>query len=351
MRYKSKMKLTYLPYLLKFKHPFGVSSNTRKETPSIFLKIENAGKIGYGEACLPAYLGESVDDTIRFFEKAKILLRRFKLERGIEKLVVEVDMISNGNNAAKAAIDLALNDLIAKLHGKTYCELLGIPKCSPVATSFTIGIDSEDKIEQKLIEASEFSILKIKAGTKDDKALINLIRKYTNKPLYVDVNQGWTDKNYVLDMIFWLKEKNVVLIEQPMPVHLKEEMAWVTERSPIPTIADESVKRLQDLEGLNKSFTGINIKLMKCTGLIEAKKMIDFAKNNHLKILLGCMAESSCGTSAMAQLMSFADYIDLDAPNLYSNDPFEGITYLDGKIHLNEFPGFGCKPVKEKIEF
>ena len=267
------------------------------------------------------------------------------------ELLTKIDSLSEGNNAAKAAIDIALNDLVGKIANKPFYDIMGFGKSKALPTSFTIGIDEEQKIEQKIKEATDFSILKIKAGTKDDKALINMIRKYSDKPLYVDVNQGWHDKQMVLDMIFWMKEKIVILVEQPMPVAMIDEMAWVTEQSPIITIADESIKRLKDVERLNGAFSGINIKLMKSTGLTEAIEMARYAKQNNLKVLLGCMAESSCATSAMAQLMQFADYIDLDAPNLLKNDPFRGVTYKNGNVYLNDLPGIGVEPVTSLLCF
>ena len=345
------MILSYKTFNLEYKHPFGVSSNTRTSTVSIFIKIEHQGKIGYGEACLPVYLGETVEGTLAFFEIVKPILAEILDSFSIKELIVKLDTLSAGNNAAKAAIDIALNDLVGKIENKPVYELLGLGKSKPLQTSFTIGIDEEIKIEQKIKEAAEFSVLKIKAGTKDDKVLINLIRKYTDKPLYVDVNQGWTDKQMVLDMIFWLNEKNVMLVEQPMPVAMIDDMAWVTAQSPIPTIADESIKRFKDLANLKGSFSGINIKLMKSTGLTEAIEMARYAKQNNLKVLLGCMAESSCATSAMAQLMQFADYIDLDAPNLLKNDPFKGITYKNGNVYLNDLPGIGVEPIESLLSF
>jgi L-alanine-DL-glutamate epimerase-like enolase superfamily enzyme len=343
------MELIYKPFHLQFRHPFGVSSNTRKETLSIFIQLKTKSCTGYGEACLPAYLGESPEETSRFFEKAIPFLKNQVPDRPVGELMQEAERLAPGSNAAKAALDIALNDLQGKLAGKPYYELAGIGKSSPMATSFTIGIDTPEKLEQKIKEASDFSILKIKAGTGDDKQLIRLIRNYTDKPLYVDVNQGWKNKEEVLDMLHWLKDQGVILAEQPMPKEMKEEMRWVTQRSPLPTIADESVKRLKDLEQLNGSFSGINIKLMKCTGLSEALKMIALAREQGIKILLGCMAESSCGTSAMAQLMQLADYIDLDAPLLYTNDPFAGVSYKNGLVFLNNLPGIGAEPTDSAL--
>lgn len=339
------MKVSYRPFSLEFKHPFGVSSNTRKETPSVFVKLESGEWTGYGEACLPAYLGESTEGTLAFLEKAKPLITALPATFELAPVLSEIDALDAGCNAAKAALDIALHDVKAKRSGKDVAALYGLKKPEPRFSSFTIGIDQEEVLAQKLEEAKEFSILKIKAGTSNDKELIRLIRKYCQKPLYVDVNQGWTKAEQVLEMIHWMKEQGVVLIEQPMPVEMKKEMAWVTERSPLPTIADESVKRLSELLTMEDTFSGVNIKLMKCTGIAEALKMIDYCKEQGLAVLLGCMAESSCATSAMAQLMGFADYVDLDAPLLYKNDPFEGVDYIYGKISTLTRPGTGALPI------
>ena len=338
------MKLHFKPYLLEFIHPFGVSSNTRKETPTVFVSLQLKEFIGYGEACLPSYLGETLNGTLAFFEKADRFLGKISEDFSLEDLLTKIDLIDEGNNAAKAAIDIALHDLYGKMKTQTLAQIYGFQKAEAMYTSFTIGIDKEETIIQKIKEAHDFSILKIKAGTQNDKELIELIRKHTQKPLYVDVNQGWKDQDYVVYMLDWMKEQNVILVEQPMPLEMKKEMRRVTERSSIPTIADESVKRLKDLENLNGEFSGVNIKLMKCTGIREAIKMIEFCKKNNLIILLGCMAESSCATSAMAQLMGFADYIDLDAPLLYKNDPFTGVSYKNGKVLLSDLAGIGAMP-------
>jgi L-Ala-D/L-Glu epimerase len=339
------MQLIFRSYLLQFKHPFGVSSNTRKETESIFIRIESENKFGYGEACLPAYLGETSEETISFLNSAAEFLRNYDAALPLNFFLNEIDKLKTGCNAAKAALDMALHDLYGKISERSYAKMMGISLSEPRQTSFTIGIDTEEKLEQKIREATDFQVLKIKAGTEDDKKLIGLIRKFTDKPLYVDVNQGWKDKHMVLDMLYWLKTQKVILVEQPMPKEMLEEMCWVTEQSPIITIADESVKRLSDLEKIDGAFSGINIKLMKCTGLREAMRMINFCKKNDLVVLLGCMAESSCATTAMAQLMQFADYIDLDAPLLYKNDPFKGVSYLKGKIMVNAADGLGIEPV------
>jgi L-Ala-D/L-Glu epimerase len=341
------MQLSYTPYFLKFKHPFGVSGFTRQQTLSVFVKIEEENFIGYGEACLPEYLGETEKETIAFLILAKSFLKNKNTSENIESVLIDIDKISAACNAAKAAIDIALCDLYAKKNKQSFCHWKAIPFKKEMPTSFTIGIDIEEKIIQKINEAEAFEVLKIKAGTTDDKALISFIRKHTSKPLFIDVNQGWSNAAEALRMIEWLSDKNVLLIEQPLPKAMKKEMQWLTKQSSILTFADESVKRLSDLEQLDGAFSGVNIKLMKSTGLIESLKMIDFCKKNQLKIFLGCMAESSCATSAMAQLMAFADFIDLDAPELYTNDPFKGVHYKQGKIILNQAEGIGAEPIAE----
>jgi L-alanine-DL-glutamate epimerase-like enolase superfamily enzyme len=338
------MQLSYTPYHLNFKHLFGVSGNLRTQTTSVFVKIEEEALTGYGEACLPEYLGETERETIQFLEKALPILKGSNTNTQIEDILTQIDALDVKCNAAKASIDMALCDLFSKKANQSFSQWKGLKQKKQMPTSFTIGIDSEEKIIQKINEAKDFQILKIKAGTKNDKALISLIRQHTNKPLYLDINQGWQDKIYALEMIEWLSDKNITLIEQPLPKEQKEEMKWLTARSPIATFADESVKRLKDLEELDGAFTGINIKLMKCTGLIEALKMIQFCQTHQIKMFLGCMAESSCATSAMAQLMAYADFVDLDAPQLYLNDPFDGVSYKNGEIILNDLNGIGASP-------
>ena len=321
-----------------------MSGNTRTETAVVFVVIKHNGLIAYGEACLPPYLGETVEQTIAFFEKCKPKLAELNTSDRLDLFLSDIDLIDPGCNAAKAAIDIALHDLFAKSQNLSFCAFKNIPFLASKQTSFTIGIDHEAIIIQKIKEAENFSVLKIKAGTNNDKALIQLIRQHSQKPLFVDVNQGWTNPEEALRMIEWMSSMGVVLIEQPLKKDMIKDMKWLNQRSPLPIFADESVKRLTDLQKLEGAFSGINIKLMKCTGLNEALKMIDFCQQNKIKIFLGCMAESSCATAAMSQLMHFADYVDLDAPQLYLNDPFIGPKYLNGNILVEERPGIGAFP-------
>lgn len=255
------------------------------------------------------------------------------------------------NTAAKAAIDIALHDLQGKLTNKPVYQLLGLNKPPPKNTSVTIGIGNLDLIPQKLKELNEYALLKIKLGGNNDKEIITCIRQHTNKPIAVDVNQGWHDKGFALEMIQWLSEKNVLFVEQPLPKNNFTDMAWLTERSPLPILADESIQRLADMQKVAACFNGINLKLMKCTGFIEAMKIIKCAKEKGLKINIGCMSESSCGIAAAAQLMGEADWIDLDGPLLIKNNPFTGITFSNGKLEINDLPGTGAELINKELLF
>lgn len=171
--------------------------------------------------------------------------------------------------------------------------------------------------------------------------MIETIRSVSDLPIAVDANQGWTDKKYALDMIQWLKEKGIVMIEQPMPKTQLDDIAWVTQHSPLPVFADESLQRLSDVPGLKGAFTGINIKLMKCTGMREAWKMVTLARALGMKVMVGCMTETSCAVSAAAQFSPAVDFADLDGNLLIANDRFKGMEVVKGKITLNDLPGIG----------
>ena len=333
------LNLSYHPYTLKLKHTFTVSSFSRNETPVVLTEIEYSGKVGYGEASLPQYLGETQESVMNFLSKVDLI--NFKDPLDSENILNYVDNIEDENNAAKASVDIALHDLIGKLLEIPLYKYFGLTKPVNAYTSYTIGIDNKEIIKTKIDEASDFKYLKIKLGTEHDKELIETIRSATNKPLYVDVNQGWKDKHKALEMIQWLDEKDVILIEQPLPKENIDDIAWLNEKSPLPIIADESVKRLKDIDKVKGIYSGINIKLMKATGLREALLMINKARDYGLKIMLGCMTETSCAVSAAAHLSSLADWIDLDGPLLISNDLFDGISYINGEIKLGKLPGIG----------
>ena len=336
-----KLKLKYKPYTLELKHVFTVATNSRSTTPIVLTEIEYDGLVGYGEASMPPYLGESHQTVLDFLSKVDLSMYGNPFE--LDTILSDIDAIAPGNPAAKASVDIALHDLIGKMMNQPWYNIWGINKEKTPYTSFTIGIDTPDVIRQKVKEAEEYKVLKVKLGRETDKEMIETIRSVTDKPLTVDVNQGWKDRDAALEMINWLNEKNVLFVEQPMPKTQIDDLAWLTEHSPLPTIGDESVQRLSDVTKAKGVFSGINIKLMKCTGMREAYKMIILARSLEMKVMLGCMTETSCGISAASHLSPLVDWADLDGALLISNDVFEGTKVLSGKVTLSSLPGIGVK--------
>ena len=341
----SRMRLNYFPYELQLRHTFTVATSSRTTTQGVQLEIEYEGLTGYGEASMPPYLQKelgTVESVMEFFGKAAKVLERYDDPTRLEDILTEIDSLSEGNAAAKAAIDIALNDLVGKMLGAPWYKIWGLDKTKAPSTTFTIGIDTPDVVRAKTEEcAAKFNILKVKLGRDNDKEMIETIRSVTDLPIAIDANQGWKDKHYALDMIHWLNERGIVMIEQPMPKTQIDDTAWVSERSPLPVFADESIQRLKDVTAQKGIFTGINIKLMKCTGMREAWKMLTLARALDMRVMIGCMTETSCACSAAAQLSPAVDFADLDGNLLIANDRFKGMEVVGGKITLNDLPGIG----------
>lgn len=344
MSSNNKMKFSFKPYTLELKHVFTIATSSRSTTPVMLTQIEYDGVIGYGEASMPPYLGESHKTATEFLRKVD--LSQFNDPFQVEEILEYVNGIAEKNTAAKASVDIALYDLVGKLLGKPWYKIWGYDKANTPDTSFTIGIDTPEVVIQKVKEASPYNILKVKLGRDTDKEMINTIRTVTDKPLVVDVNQGWKDREFALDMIHWLKENGIKLVEQPMPKTQIDDMAWLTENSPLPTFADEALQRIPDVIKAHGVYSGINIKLMKCTGLREAHKMVNLAKSLDMQVMVGCMTETSCAISAASQLAPVAEWTDLDGNLLIGNDPFAGTTIVDGKVTLTEEAGIGLTNVK-----
>ncbi len=337
---KARMKLRFFPYELQLRHVFTVASFSRKTTPDVQVEIEYDGFIGYGEASMPPYLGQSVETVTAFLQKVN--LSQFSDPFQIDDILTYIDGLSEGDSAAKAAVAIALHDLVGKLMGQPWYRIWGLNPLKTPNTTFTIGIDTPEVVREKTKECADlFKILKVKVGGPNDKEMIRTIREVTDLPIAVDANQGWKDRDHALEMIHWLHENGIVMIEQPLPKEQLDDAAWLTERSPLPIFADEAIQRLRDIPAIKGAYTGINIKLMKCTGMREAWKMANYAHAEGLRVMIGCMTETSCACSAAAQLSPLADFADLDGNLLISNDRFEGMTVTDGKITLPERPGIG----------
>lgn len=336
------LKLSFYPYELQLRHTFTVSSYSRKTTPGVQVCIEYEGFTGYGEASMPPYLGQSVETVTGFL--SKVDLQQFRDPFQLEAILAYIDSLSPGDGAAKAAVDIALHDLVGKLIGLPWWRIWGLDAAKAPDTTFTIGIDTPDVVREKTREcAGRFNILKVKVGLDNDKEMIRTIREVTDLPLAVDANQGWKDRELALEEIHWLKENGVVMVEQPMAKERLEDNAWITERSPLPIFADEAIQRLADIPSIKGAYHGINIKLMKCTGMREAWKMLNYARAEGMKVMVGCMTETSCAVSAAAQLSPAVDFADLDGNLLITNDLYKGMEVIGGKITLSDLPGIGLE--------
>ena len=337
---KARMQLSWEPYELQLQHTFTVASYSRTTTPDVQVEIHYDGFTGYGEASMPPYLGQTVESVCTFLEKVD--LGQFADPFQLEDILAYVDSLSPGDTAAKAAVDIALHDLVGKLLGQPWWRLWGLDAAKAPDTTFTIGIDTPEVVREKTREcADRFNILKVKVGLDNDEQMIRTIREITKLPIAVDANQGWTDRQKALDEIFWLKEQGVVMVEQPMPKERLDDNAWITEHSPLPVFADEAIQRLADIPSIKGAYTGINIKLMKCTGMREAWKMANYARAEGMRVMVGCMTETSCAVTAAAHLSPIADFADLDGNLLISNDRFRGMTVEAGRITLPDAPGLG----------
>lgn len=335
------MLLKYRTFELKLKHPFKITRGVRTSNWVALIEVEHDGVIGYGEASPSQRYGETIETVQNFLNKVD--LSKFNDPFNLEEILNYIDSIEPGNTSAKAGIDIALHDLIGKLLKIPIYKLFGLNKEKTPITSFTIGIDEPNVIERKVKEAEEYPILKVKLGLENDEEIIRTIRKITDKLIRVDANEGWKTKELALEKIKWLQDEGVELVEQPMPANDIDSVAWLRDKVDIPIIADENCIRLYDVPTLGKAYDGINIKLMKSTGIREAIKMINTARAMNMKIMIGCMIESSVGITAGAQISPLVDFADLDGNLLITNDPFEGVKVKGGKLILPDEPGLGVK--------
>ena len=298
---------------------------------------------------MPPYLGESIQSVCAFLDRVDLSTFNDPLRTDdILSYVMHLDDDEPGahNFAAKAAIDIALHDLVGRMLGQPLWRLFGLSSERCTYTTYTIGIDTPEVVKQKVREVEgRFGRLKVKVGVEGDRELIKSIREVSDLPLTVDANQGWTSVEEALRQIEWLQAQGVIMVEQPLPKHNLEGLRWLTERSPLPIILDESVQGPEDVVRLKGCCHGINIKLMKCGGLAPARLIVQLARMQGMQVMLGCMTETTCAVTAAAQLAPCADYLDLDGNLLISNDPFRGgMQVIDGRVTLQTEPGLGLIP-------
>jgi L-Ala-D/L-Glu epimerase len=337
---KAGTRITVATRRLQLRHTWTISRNSSDFKDNVFVCLERDGVMGWGEAAPNVRYGETAEQTLAALHQAEALFEAGDWF-GYVDLRMQWETAIQAQTCACAALDMAILDWVSRRLNVPLYRLLGLDPRKAAVTTFSIGIDTPEVVRQKVKEAADFPVLKIKVGLDNDAAILGAVREVTDRPLRVDANEAWKDKEKALEKIHWLAGLGVELIEQPMPAAMIEETAWLRERADIPIIADEAVKRAADIPRLAGAYDGINIKLMKSGGIQEAIRMIHVARALGLKIMLGCMIESSVAISAAAHLTPFVDYADLDGHLLISNDPFVGVTVEHGRLILNDRPGLG----------
>lgn len=334
---------------LKLRHTWTTVMSSSEYRDNLHLRFTSGGVTGLGEGA----------PIVRYKENAELARRTVESVRELvtsanpwhfARLMAEVFRRIEGQYAAKAALDIALMDWVGQKLGVPLYRYFGLDARDTPLTTFSIGIDTPEITRQKVRDAEAFPILKIKVGLDTDEATMEAVRSVTRKPLHVDANEGWKDREEAARKINWLESQGVQMVEQPLPAAMLEETRWVRRRVHIPIIADEACLHPADIPRVADSFDGVNIKLMKCGGVLEAWRMIQMAKALGLKTMLGCMIESSIGVTAAAHLSPLADYADLDGNLLISNDPYSGVLVQKGKLILPDRPGLGLKPARAKTQ-
>ncbi len=327
---------------LRLRHTWTTTMSSSEHRDTLHVRLVRDGVTGIGEGAPIVRYHESAADAQKAIEAARASVLAGDPWR-VETFLGEAFRHLESQYAARAALDIALHDWVGKKLGIPVYRLLGLDPANAPLTTFSIGIDTPEATRQKVREAAEFPVLKVKVGLDTDEATIEAVRSVTGKPLRVDANEGWSDKETAIRKIEWLASRGVELVEQPMPAALLEEAAWVRERSPIPVFADEACLRASAIPGLVGTCHGVNVKLDKAGGLREALRMVHTARASGLKVMLGCMISSSVSTTAAAHLSPLVDFADLDGHLLVANDPWEGVAVRDGRLVLPDRPGLGLR--------
>jgi L-Ala-D/L-Glu epimerase / N-acetyl-D-glutamate racemase len=331
-------RLSHRPLDVRLRHVFRIARGASDVRYNLLVQAEAEGRVGLGEAAPILRYGEDRESAARAVDEMATRIgdaRLFSL--AARRAAVP------GQSSAEAAVDMALHDLAAQRMQVPLYEMLGLDPADTPQTSFTIGLDTPEVVAAKVREAWSYPILKVKMGSDDDRAVLEAVRDVTDRPLRVDANEGWTPAGAV-ERLEWLARLGVEFVEQPLPARMIAETRELRRQSPLPFYADESVHRAADIPALAGAFDGINIKLMKCGGIAEALRMIAVARAHGMKVMLGCMIESSVAITAAAHISPLVDTADLDGNLLLDSDPYAGATVRAGRIVLPERPGLGVVP-------
>ena len=329
------MHVRHLPLDLRLRHVFRIARGASDTRRNLLVEVEEDGRVGLGEAAPILRYGEDRESAAAAVEA---MAPRLAGVRAFATAAARAAV--PGQSSAEAAVDMALFDLAGQRLGVPVYQMLGLDSADTPLTSFTIGLDTPEVVAQKVREAADYPILKVKMGTAEDRQVLEVVREASTARLRVDANEGWTPED-ALERLEWLHGLGVEMVEQPLPAAMIAETRELRRRSPIPFFADESVHRAADIPGLAGAFDGINIKLMKCGGISEALRMIATARAHGMQVMLGCMIESSLGITAAAHLSPLVDAADLDGNLLLASDPYAGATVKAGRLVLPEAPGLG----------
>jgi L-alanine-DL-glutamate epimerase-like enolase superfamily enzyme len=332
------MQIKFKSYNLPFHYPFTISKGTKTHQPIFVAELEYFGIKGYGEAPAISYYNIPVEKMIADLERKKIFIEKFAFSDP-ERYWHYLHHLFPMNSFLVCALDMAGWDLYGKLKGKQLHELWGLDTSKSPVTDYTIGIDTIENMVAKMKE-KPWPVYKIKVGVPNDIEMVTELRKHTDAIFRVDANAGWTLEE-ALEKIPLLKALGVELVEQPLAKDNWEEMKVLFEASPLPLFADESCVSEADIEKCYRHFHGINIKLTKCSGITPARRMIEQAKTLNMKVMIGCMNETSIGTAAIAQLSPLVDYVDMDGPLLLAEDIATGVNFDNGRICYTDLPGLG----------
>ena len=334
------MHIDAKPIDLTLTTPFRISRGVQHTSPNVIVQINHDDYTGYGEAAPDQYYGESQETVLA-------CIAMFAGNLGDDPFVIDditrhLDKVIRLNPSAKAAVDMALYDIMGKMLGVPLYKLLGLNPARTPHTSYTIGIDTPEQMAKKALAARGYPILKIKVGTKHDLDILKAIRDVSNAVIRVDANTGWTPKEAIKN-INALTPYNIEFVEQPVTANDHAGLKLIRDNVPVPIIADESCVTVEDIPRIAHCVDGINIKLMKCGGVRHALKMIDVARAHSLRVMLGCMIESSLAITAAAHLTPLVDYADLDGHLLINDDPYVGVSVEKGKLVLPDTPGLGVR--------
>lgn len=329
---------------LKLRHTWTTTMSSSEYRDTLHVRYTREGLTGIGEGAPIVRYHEDAASAKRAVDGLASFLAAAD-PRAFDKLMADVLRRVEGEWAAKAAVDIALLDWVGQRLGIPVHRLFGLDPADAPVTTFSIGIDTPEVTKQKVKEAEAFPVLKVKVGLDTDEATIEAVRAATKKPLRVDANEGWKDREVALAKIRWLETQGVELIEQPMPAAMGDDIRWLRGKVNMPIFADEACLRPEDVPKMVDAYDGVNVKVDKAGGLLQAMRMIQIARALGLKTMLGCMVSSSVAITAAAQLSPLVDYADLDGHLLIANDPYAGVTVKEGKLVLPEVPGLGLRKV------